>query len=149
MSGFFGIEIGKRSIIMSQAALNITGHNTANASTPGYSLQVPDIVTTNPYHAPVLINGNRLGQFGTGVDIAKIQRMRDSFLDSQIRDENKVAGYWKQMEDTLAKLEVVVNEPSDNGLRSVMDKFWQSWQDLSKNAESQSDRGVVAKGVRR
>ncbi len=141
---FMGLEIGKRSILMHQTALDITGHNIANASTPGYSRQVPNIVTTSPWHAPMINGSSGAGQLGTGVDVAYIQRMRDTFVDSQIRNENETDGYWTSMENSLSKVEVILNEPSDDGLRAVMDQFWQSWQDLSINPESEAVRAVVS-----
>ena len=143
MSNFFNLEIGKRSVLMHQMALSITGHNMANANTPGYTRQVPDIVTTSPWHAPALVQSGKAGQLGTGVDIQSIQRIRDAFLDTQIRNEFKTAGYWTEMQSTMAKLEVILNEPSKDGLRSVMDVFWEAWQDLSVNPESQAVRSVV------
>ena len=142
-TSFMGIEIGKRSILTHQAALNTTGHNVANANTTGYSRQAADIVTTIPYPVPSLVDGQRVGQLGTGVDIASINRIRDAFVDGQIRSENQVLGYWSQVQDGLDKVETVINEPSEDGLRSVMDKFWQAWQDLSANPESEAVRSVV------
>jgi flagellar hook-associated protein 1 FlgK len=144
MSNFFSLEIGKRSVLMHQTALSITGHNMANANTPGYTRQVPDIVTTPPWHAPALVQTGKAGQLGTGVDIQKIQRIRDAFLDTQIRNENKTAGYWNELQTTMDRLEVILNEPSEDGLRAVMDVFWEAWQDLSVNPESQAVRSVVA-----
>ncbi|MEN6460747.1 MAG: flagellar hook-associated protein FlgK [Syntrophomonas sp.] len=144
MTAFLGLEIGKRSIITHQTALEVTGHNIANASTEGYTRQVPNIVTTRPWHAPVLTGNTGVGQLGTGVNVDEIQRLRDSFLDSQIRTESQTSGYWSMIQDSLSKIEVILNEPSDDGLRSVMDQFWQSWQDLSANPESESSRSVVA-----
>ncbi|MDD4802885.1 MAG: flagellar hook-associated protein FlgK [Syntrophomonas sp.] len=141
---FMGLEIGKRSVLMHQTALNITGHNVANANTAGYTRQVPDIVTTSPWCAPMLVNTTGAGQLGTGVDIAYIQRMRDSFIDAQIRQENKTGGYWTKMQESLDKIEVILNEPSDDGLREVMDQFWASWQDVSSNPESEAVRAVVS-----
>lgn len=143
MSNFFSLEIGKRSILMHQTALSITGHNIANADTPGYTRQVAEIVTTSPWHAPAWIQSGRAGQMGTGVDIAAINRVRDEFIDAQIRHENKTEGYWSAMQDTLSQIEVILNEPSENGLRGVMDKFWESWQDLSANPESEAVRAVT------
>ena len=144
MSNFFSLEIGKRAILMHQMALSVTGHNMANANTPGYTRQVPNIVTTSPWHAPSVIQSGKAGQLGTGVDITAINRVRDVFVDAQIRNEAKTAGYWTEMQSTMSKLEVILNEPSEDGLRSVMDAFWESWQDLSINAESSALRSVVA-----
>ncbi|MGI5922255.1 MAG: flagellar hook-associated protein FlgK [Syntrophomonadaceae bacterium] len=144
MSTFMGLEIGKRSIMTHQTALNITGHNVANANTAGYTRQVANITTTAPWHTPVLTGNAAVGQMGTGVQVSDIQRLRDAFVDAQIRHENKTEGYWESLQNTYAKIEVILNEPSENGLRSVMDQFWQAWQDLSASPESDAVRAVVA-----
>lgn len=144
MGNFFGLEIGKRSIMTHQTLLSITGHNVANANTPGYTRQMAEVVTTPPFHAPVLFHSTKIGQLGTGVQITAINRLRDAFVDAQIRHENKSAGYWESLQNTLDKVEVILNEPSKDGLRGVMDKFWESWQTLSLNPESEAARSVTA-----
>ncbi|MDD2586991.1 MAG: flagellar hook-associated protein FlgK [Syntrophomonadaceae bacterium] len=141
---FMGLEMGKRSIMAQQTALDVTGHNLSNANTVGYTRQEANLVTTRPYHTPMLTGNSKVGQLGTGVDVADIRRLRDDFVDGQIRNENKTAGYWDSLENSLAKIEVILNEPSDNGLRGVMDAFWMSWQDLSAHPESEAVRSVVA-----
>jgi len=143
MSNFLSLEIGKRSIMTHQTALSVTGHNVANANTAGYTRQVANLVTTRPYYTPTLTANSGVGQLGTGVEVATLERIRDSFLDGQIRNENKTLGYWEAIYDTLAKIEVILNEPSENGLRTVMDQFWESWQDLSAHPENESVRAVV------
>lgn len=143
MNTFMGIEIGKRSIITQQVALDVTGHNIANANTAGYSRQAANIVTTRPWHTPTLIGNAKIGQLGTGAEVSDIQRYRDSFIDAQIRKESRTSGYWKSVQENLSQMEGILNEPSDEGLRGVMDSFWKSWQDLSANPESESSRSVV------
>ena len=143
MTTFMGLEIGKRSIVTHQVALDVTGHNIANANTLGYSRQAANIVTTVPWHTPVLVGNARVGQLGTGSEVSDIQRYRDSFIDDQIRNETRTAGYWKGMQEGLAQIEGILNEPTDDGLRGVMDTYWKSWQDLSANPESESARSVV------
>ncbi|MEN6351336.1 MAG: flagellar hook-associated protein FlgK, partial [Syntrophomonas sp.] len=143
MGSFFGLEIGRRGVMTQQTALNITGHNISNANTEGYARQSADIVTTSPWHAPMLTGGSRIGQLGTGVDVASIDRIRDEFIDTQIRNETQTSGYWNSMQETLDRVEAILNEPSEDGLRGVMDTFWESWQDLSLNPESESVRSVV------
>lgn len=144
MSNFMSLEVGKRSIMTHQTALTVTGHNISNANTAGYTRQIPNIVTTRPYYTPSLTSNSGVGQLGTGVEIAYLERLRDAFLDGQIRNENKTTGYWSAIRDTLAKIEVILNEPSYDGLRTVMDQFWEAWQDLSAHPESESVRAVVA-----
>lgn len=143
MNTFMGIEIGKRAIVTHQVALDVTGHNIANANTDGYSRQAANIVTTRPWHMPVLVGNSKVGQLGTGSEVSDIQRYRDSFIDAQIRKEARSSGYWKSVQENLSQIEGVLNEPSNEGLRSVMDSFWKSWQDLSASPESESSRSVV------
>jgi flagellar hook-associated protein 1 FlgK len=143
-TGFLGLEIGKRAISAQQTALTITGHNIANANTAGYTRQVAGLETTRPFCTPSLQTAVGVGQIGTGVTVGTIQRIREAFLDNQYRNENKAAGYWQSISESISKLEVIVNEPSGSGLREVMDQFWASWQDLVSNPENDSARTVLA-----
>ena len=74
-STFMGLEIGRRSIVTHQATLDITGHNVANANTPGYTRQAASIQTTAPHAAPSMYN-IQPGQFGTGVMVGDPQTAR-------------------------------------------------------------------------
>lgn len=138
-STFHGIEVGKRALFAQQAALSTTGHNIANAGNAGYTRQRVNMQATNPISVP----GMSSYQLGTGVDVNKIERLREDYLDIQYRTENKNVGYWEAKSDTLSKIEGLLNEPSDNGLAYVMDQFWSSWEELAKNPDSASARSVV------
>jgi flagellar hook-associated protein 1 FlgK len=88
-------------------------------------------------------NDRSPAQMGTGVEVNKLVRLREGFLDTQFRERNKDLGYYTAKSDTYSKIEEVLNEPSDTGIANAMDQFWQSWQELSKNPDSASARAVV------
>ncbi|MDQ0872151.1 flagellar hook-associated protein 1 FlgK [Paenibacillus sp. V4I3] len=142
-STFHLLETAKRSLFTQQAALSTTGHNIANANTPGFSRQVTNMTESIPIEAFGINRSNAPGQLGTGVEVTSITRIREKFLDDQYRNENKAAGSWNIQSDTLEKLEKIMNEPTDSGLRTVLDNFWKAWSDLSKDPESVSGRKVV------
>lgn len=142
-STFHGLETAKRSLFTQQAALQTTGHNIANANTAGYSRQVVNMSASRPMEAVGMNRSNVPGQLGTGVEFESITRIRESFLDNQYRNENKSFGSWSVRQDTLEKLEKIINEPSDTGIRMVIDNFWKSWSDLSKDPESTDGRKIV------
>jgi len=142
-STFHSLETARRSLFTQQAALQTTGHNVANANTAGYSRQVVNMVSTRPIEAPGMTKSTAPGQLGTGVEFNSITRIREKFLDAQFRNENQTNGNWTIQTDTLQKLETIVNEPSDTGLRSVLDKFWNAWHDLSEAPESITARKLV------
>jgi flagellar hook-associated protein 1 len=142
-STFHGLEVAKRGMFTQQSALYVTGHNIANANTPGYSRQRVNFVETEPY-PPASMNRPQIpGQMGTGVEAGSIERVRESFLDIQYRGENNKLGYWEARADALKKMEDIMNEPSDSGLAKTMDQFWQALQDLSVNPENEGARSVV------
>lgn len=144
VSTFFGLEIGRKALQAQTTALDVTGHNIANANTEGYTRQRAIMTTPTPFAYPSFYKPVGAGQLGTGVNVEEVKRLRDSFIDSQIRKENSVTGEWENRKNTLDKLEVIINEPSESGLRTVLDQFWQSLQTLSIRPEDRSVRATVA-----
>lgn len=140
-STFFGLNIGYKGLQAQQRALDITSHNVANANTQGYTRQDVIMEATKPIKVAE-------GFVGTGVDIAEYRRIRDVFIDAQIRNEIKSLGEWEVKSNIFDKLEVIFNEPSESSLRAVMDEYWSAWQDLSKNPESYAVRAsVIQSGI--
>ncbi|WP_404454307.1 flagellar hook-associated protein FlgK [Virgibacillus necropolis] len=144
MSTFHGLEMAKQALFAQQSALYTTGHNIANANTPGYSRQRVNFETTSPFPTVSRNRPEIPGQLGTGVQAGSVQRIRNEFLDYQYRAENSKAGYYGTMSNALGRLEGLMNEPSENGLAKTMDRFWQSLQDLSVNPKNSGARSVVA-----
>ena len=70
------LSIGVRSLMANQAVLQITGHNIANANTPGYSRQIVNLES---------VAGGRTvsGYMGQGVNVASVQRAHSSVLTVQ------------------------------------------------------------------
>ncbi|MNC05503.1 Flagellar hook-associated protein 1 [compost metagenome] len=142
-STFHSIETARRSLFTQTAALSTTGHNIANANTEGYTRQRVNMRASAPIEAYGLNNSTVPGQLGTGVEFGSIYRIRETFLDDQYRGENSSFGSWTIQSDTLDKLEAIFQEPSDTGLSTVLDNFWKSWSDLSKNPEDSTSRKIV------
>lgn len=137
-STFFGLNIAKSGLFVSQRALNVVSHNVANANTPGYARQRLDMKATSPEFLPAVS-----GALGTGVDSEAVKQIRDAFLDFKVRSEMTTQGEWEFKKEILGTIETVFNEPSDSGLRSIMDMFFQSVHELNKNPESLTARALV------
>ncbi|WP_110112537.1 flagellar hook-associated protein FlgK [Bacillus sp. CGMCC 1.16541] len=142
-STFHGLEVARRGMTTQQAALYTTGHNIANANTPGYTRQRVNFVQTEPYPAPSRNRPEIPGQMGTGVEAGSIQRVREGFLDVQYRGENQKLGYWEARSNNISRMEDIFTEIGGSGLSKVMDEFWQSLQDLSVSPENEGARAVV------
>ncbi len=137
-STFFGLEIGYRGLVTHQAALDVTGHNMSNASTPGYSRQTAVITSTDPFTYPAFNRSNKPGQMGTGSQVSEILRIRDELIDTQIWRNNSCLGYWESRGNLLGQLESVVNEPDteSGNIRTVVDAFWKAMENFSKSPDA-------------
>lgn len=143
-SSFGGLELGKRALFAQRAALNTTGNNISNANTDGYTRQRAEFQATREIPYPGMSNEAGPAQLGTGVEVNKITRLRDDFLDLQFRHQNQDFGYYQARSDTYTKIEGLLNEPSDSGIANAMDQFWKGWEELSKTPDSSATRAVVA-----
>lgn len=141
---FLGLEIARKALQTHQAAMNVTAHNIANANTVGYTRQVPHLSQeTIPLSG--LFVPPHLKNIGLGVDVDAIRRMRDRFVDLQIRQESRTGAYWNTIDKGLEQVEVIFGEPSEeSGLSQIFDRFWNTWQELAKSPESQASRVLVA-----
>jgi len=142
-STFMGLEIGKRGLMSHQQALHVTGHNISNAENKEYSRQRVVITATDPLYIPSLNRATTPGNIGQGSMIQTVERVRDSFVDDRIVTEKNAMGYWESKDAFIKQIEHVYNEPSDQSIRSRLDKLWQAWEELSKHPEERSAREVV------
>jgi len=142
-STFMGIEIGKRSLIGHTLGLNTIGHNLSNASVEGYSRQRVEMKATDPIYMPGLNRELYPGQLGQGVEVHRIERVRDLLLEGRIVSETAGEGYWGARDKYMLLLEQIYNEPTEVSVRSMMDKFWESWQELSLNPTEVGARKAV------
>ncbi|HEY9071299.1 MAG TPA: flagellar hook-associated protein FlgK [Candidatus Ozemobacteraceae bacterium] len=137
---FFGIEIGKRGIMTQRAAMDVTSHNIANANTEGYARQRAVISATDPWSVPGYNAPVAAQQLGTGVDVTKIESLRDAFVDEKITREKANLEQWSVASDLMGEVEAIINEPNDATLRDQLDKFWAAWQNLSVSPSSEALR---------
>lgn len=146
-NSFAGIELGKRSIMAHTQQIQTAGHNISNADTEGYTRQRVQVKTFDPIYRPDLTRAETPGQIGQGTTIESISRLRDELLDQRIVSQSNQESYWETREHYYTMIEQVYNEPDDISVRSNMDKFWQSWQELSVYPESKAARqAVVTRG---
>jgi flagellar hook-associated protein 1 FlgK len=142
-STFMGIEIGKRSLIGHTLGLNTIGHNLSNASVEGYSRQRVEMRASDPIYMPGLNRELYPGQLGQGMEVSRIERVRDLLLEGRIVNESAGQGYWGARDKYVLLLEQIYNEPTEVSVRSMMDRFWEAWQELSLNPTEVGARTAV------
>lgn len=130
------LSIARSALSAHQRAVNVAGHNIANASTEGYTRQRLRLVPATPLRNPQ-------GFLGRGVRIDGIERSRSQFLDATVRRESGALAQFSTLSQSLVEIEDVLGEPSDFGLAASMDAFWSAWGDLASNPLNGAARAVV------
>ncbi len=130
------LDLGKRSLMNNQTALQTVGHNIANKSTEGYSRQRVEVLTNEP-------QGEGNLRIGMGARAGVITRVNNPWLEKQIQREGGNLGYADSKADALGRVEQVYNEQTNKGLNQYMTGFFNSFRELSNNPESLASRTMV------
>lgn len=143
-----GISLALQAVLTHSQVLEITEHNIANASTPGYRRQSAVLTAATPNSINGADHGIGAGQKGNGVTIEKIQRFNLAFFDGRYRAVSSETGNWAAQQEVLSQLEAVLAETSDDGLLPKLDQFWSGWQTLSNDPTNTSLRTVLLDDAR-
>lgn len=118
-SAFFEYNIAMSGLFAAQRGLAVTSNNINNAATPGYSRQVLG------QQASKALPGFGRGMHGTGVETTSINRVRDSYIDVKLWNQNPKLGEYKVKTEQSALIESVFGEPSEAGFTKIFDNFFQ------------------------
>jgi flagellar hook-associated protein 1 FlgK len=134
MPGLGGaLDIARWSLYSSQLAIEVMGHNIANANTPGYSRQSLQVQANTP-----ITMGP--GQIGTGVKATEVIRNYDAFITKQVALKTSQYYYWQAQNSAMEEIETIFNESDEYGLNALMGEFWDAWSDLSNNPDGIAER---------
>jgi flagellar hook-associated protein 1 len=133
-------DIGRQGLSANRQALQTTSNNIANANTPGYNRQ-RTVLESRPQTST---DGTMVGG---GVDVDRVIRVHDQFVDRQLVDESKTFGTSKTRADGLKHLETVIMNGGGQ-VSDLVNKFFNSYRELSSNPEQPALRAVVADSAR-
>jgi flagellar hook-associated protein 1 FlgK len=136
ISTFFGLNTALSGLKASQAQLDVTANNIANTDTQGYSRQTVGLHQAVGLTIPAGATwGNAGAQLGGGVDVTAYQRARDVFADLQFRTQSTVKGETGTLTSAMDSVELALNEPGDEGISSLLNQFYDAWQEVANHPE--------------
>lgn len=109
--------------------LDVTAHNIANETTPGYHRQRVELHPIGVSSVAAVFAGQS-SQVG-GVDIVGINRLVDQLAENRFRAETGAQGGTTEMRKTMEAIELAFPEPGEDGLAAVLDDFFGGWNDLA------------------
>lgn len=131
---FGTFNIATSGLFASQRSLDIVSNNISNANTEGYSRQLV------LQRASLPIGGDPRGLVGTGVETYDVVQIRSKYLDQKYWGQMKAYNEWKTKSENLEVIEGIFNEPSDTGIRKVMDDMFASIEELIKKPADNTNR---------
>jgi flagellar hook-associated protein 1 len=141
VSDFSALSVGLSGLEAQQAAEDTVGQNVSNANTPGYdeeSVQLGAVPATQSIG--FYTNGKAPGD---GVAVESVQRLTDTYLQSQSYTEQGNSGLLTEQQNGLQAVQQNFPEPSGNGISSQLTQYWQDWSTLANNPSDSSAQSTV------
>src|SRR5438876_321167 len=137
MSLIGALNIGNTALAVTQAQIQTTGNNIANAGDADYTRQVAG-------SAPALDQQIKPGIFvGTGVDLTSIQRQVDEALQARLRGSVSDTEAASTTQDWLSRIEATFNELGDVDLSTQLSTFFNGWSELANKPQDIGLRQIV------
>ncbi|HEV7299652.1 MAG TPA: flagellar hook-associated protein FlgK [Tepidisphaeraceae bacterium] len=128
---------GRSALSVSQAQLQVTGNNIANAGNADYTRQVASVSTAKDRMI-------QTGVFmGTGVQLDSIRRQIDDALEGRLRASISDSNSADTTQLWMGRVESVFNELGDQDLSTAMSTFFKSWSSLANKPQDAALRQIV------
>ena len=127
------LNTGGESLQNSRVGVDVTGHNIANAHTPGFSRQRVNLEAKHP----VQYGTNVLGQ---GARIQSVERHHDQFIEAQWRKELQNQGGANGEADGLKRLEELFSPEMTDTMRERMTGFFNAMREFANYPEEPAVR---------
>ena len=119
------LSIGKSALAAAQVGLSTTGHNIANASTPGYSRQMV-------VQAASAAQNTGSGYIGQGTEIAGVSRAFNEILAKQVVSSQAASASSEMYASRLSSIDNMLSDATA-GLNPAISDFFNSVSDLAAN----------------
>ncbi len=126
------LNIGQSALAAAQAGLATTGHNVANASTPGYNRQIV-------VQAALAGQNMGFGFVGRGTEIATITRVYNEFLGNQVVSAQSAKSRLDSYYTQARYIDSLVADPK-SGVSPALQDFFKNVQNISASPNGAESR---------
>ena len=122
-------------------SMSTTSHNIANANTDGFSRQ--EVRTETGITLP---QGDYV--LGTGTEIQSIRRAHDELVEKKLNTSITNHKFNEERTLQLGHVEEIFNEINSEGMNKIMNRFFNSFRELSNQPENETVRNVVKENAK-
>ncbi|MFP5384987.1 MAG: flagellar hook-associated protein FlgK [Bacteriovoracia bacterium] len=135
------LNIGKSGLFTAKQSMSTTSHNIANANTEGYSRQEVRSET-----GIALPEGDYV--LGTGAEVQSIKRSHDELVEKKLNASITNHKFNAERSLQLGHVEEIFNEINSEGMNKVLNRFFNSFRELSNQPENETVRSVVKENAK-
>lgn len=140
-STFSSLNAGLTGLYAAQRLIEVSGQNINNLNTPGYTRQRVEQRALGIGSEPSIFAGS-VPQ-GGGVEITRIRRLDDFFLDAKLRLETGRAAGTKETSIAWKGIESAMDELGRMSVSDSMRTFFKSWGDVNNNSDNRGARATT------
>jgi flagellar hook-associated protein 1 FlgK len=129
-------NIAQTGLNVHQKAIDVTSNNIANASNKDYTRQRVQISTIGDI--------NTTPEYGLGVKIQSIVRIKDIFLFNRFTDASSNLQNLSTQEQYLQEISTYFPDTTNNGIYKNLKDFFNAWQNLASNPNDSSSKVDLA-----
>ncbi|HEY3396380.1 MAG TPA: flagellar hook-associated protein FlgK [Armatimonadota bacterium] len=130
------LYVAENALVAHRAALQVIGNNIANAQTPGYVRERPELAVV-----PGAFSGSVTGSaLGHGVELVTVQRLQDRLLSGQIERQAGRSGYFSGRSSSLGQAEALFSDLQGQGISDDLGRFFSTWNTLAASPGNQGAR---------
>lgn len=122
------LNTARQGLFAQQVALQVASQNIANVNTEGYTRQRASFTAS---------------RFGDGVSVMSIERLRDRFLDIQMRSVLSEQGASRRLTQNLQRIESLLDETENQGVNQRLSELFAAFHDLAANPSGVAERETV------
>ena len=142
-NGMSSLMVGATGLKSAQTALNATAHNLANINTKGYTRQQIAFSDTQYVDYRGKSNAVISSNYGLGVAVTEIRRIRDQFIDSAYRSENSRLGYYTSQYKAVEEVEDQLGEMQGVTYQECLTTLYDAINEISKEPASTVKRSSL------
>lgn len=122
------LSIGQSALAAAQVGLSTTGHNIANAATPGYNRQVA-------VQGAAQAQSYGFGFMGQGTEISTVKRIYSEFLGAQVNTAQSTKSALDSYSTQIQRIDNMLGDPT-SGLSPALQGFFSGMQEMASNPSS-------------
>ena len=135
------LNVSNSGLNVNQTAMDVVGHNIANAQNEDYTRQRVEISPATPFHTTP-------GDIGTGAKIAQIVRIHDEFIYQRLSKSLGKLQYNTFKKEVLQEAADYFPDMQDSGLFKDLKNYFDAWNSLSAHPNDTAQKTALAQNLK-